>query len=501
MQFVKSTNIFVLVNIALLSVLSMKVNATDNVLQLDVKEHVLQNGLKLLILEKHDVPVVSLRIIYKVGSVNEHTGITGVSHLFEHMMFKGTKIFGTKNYEKEKPLLEREDDLIEKLIPLRKNKDKKGVKEEIEKIQNELIAVRDELKRLSISGEIWSIYPQYGAIGLNASTSKDTTTYYCNLPANKLELWAFIEADRMKNRVLREFYSERDVVMEERRLRNENSPSGLMWEQLAATAFTAHPYKWPIIGWMSDIENVTRKETSEYFKKYYGPNNAVIIIVGDVNTENTIKLIEKYFGDIASQPDPPKVKTIEPKQKGEKRVYVEYDANPQLAVAYHIPAIGHPDQYVLDVIESLITRGRTSRLYKGLIDEKRIAVSANAYSGPSKYPGVFLIFLKPRHPHTVNDIENVLYEEIERLKSEPVSDWELQKIKNQIEADFIRSMQSISGLASRIAHYESIYNWKYINSYVEKTLAVSKDDIIRVAKKYFTRKNRTVAILEKKKKI
>lgn len=493
---------FTLLPVVIISACLFSVNiySSDSNLKLDVKEHVLQNGLKVLILEKHDVPTVSLRIIYKVGSVNERTGITGVSHLFEHMMFKGTRIFGTRDYEAENPLLEKEDELIETLKYLKENNGTKEIKEKIEKTEKELAVVRKRLKELAITGEIWSIYPQHGATGLNASTSKDTTTYYCDLPANKLELWSFIESDRMKNRVLREFYSERDVVMEERRLRTENDPSGLMMEQLNAVSFTAHPYKWPIVGWMSDIKNLTREETSEYFGKYYGPNNAVIVIVGDVDTKKTIKLIERYFGDTHGQPLPPPVETTEPPQAGERRIFVEYDANPELVVAYHIPAVGDTDQYVLDVIEALLSRGRTSRLYKGLIDEKRIAVSADAYSGASKYPGSFMLFATPRHPHSVEEVETALYEEIERLKSTPVSDWELQKIKNQIEADFIRSMESASGLASIIAHYESIYKWQYINSYVDKTLAVTKDDIIRTAKKYFTRTNRTVAILVKKEK-
>lgn len=486
----------------------------DNTLKLDVKEYLLKNGLKVLILEKHDAPVISLRIVYKVGSANERPGITGVSHLFEHMMFKGSKIFGTKDYGAEKPLLEKEEQLVTTLMTLKndeaqmaqgltsnqlkEDQQKEKLQKKIEKVENELAVVRNQLKELTISEEIWSIYPQHGAKGLNASTSSDLTTYYCDLPANKLELWAFIESDRMKNMVLREFYSERDVVMEERRLRTETDPTGLLMEQLDAASFTAHPYGWPTVGWMSDLKNLTKEETSEYFKKYYTPNNAVLVIVGDVNANSAIKLIEKYFGNIPGQPPPPPVKTVEPEQVGERRIYVEYDANPQLAIAYHKPAIGHPDQYVFDVIEGLLSSGRTSRLYKGLIEEKRIAVSANAYGGASKYPDSFLFFVTPRYPHTVEEDEASLYEEIEKIKTMPVDDWELQKIKNQIQADFIRNMESSSGLASMIAYYEGIYSWRYINSYVDRAIAVTKEDIMRVAKRYFTKTNRTVAILIKK---
>ncbi len=467
------------------------------ILKLDVKEHVLENGLKILMLEKHDVPTVSLRIVYKVGSVNERPGITGASHLFEHMMFKGTKIFGIKDFEREMPLLEKEDELIAK-IETEKARGDEADKEEVELLEKELREVWKKQKELIVKDEMWSIYLKNGATGLNASTSSDATYYYCNLPANKLELWAFMESDRMRNLVLREFYSERDVVMEERRLRTENSPFGLLIEQLNAATYTAHPYGWPVIGWMSDLQNMKKEEVAKYFRQYYSPNNAVIIAVGDINPGEVIGLVEKYFGDIPRQPPSPEVTTVEPKQIGERRIYVEYEANPVLSIAYHKPAVGHPDQYVFDVIEAILSSGRTSRLYKSLIEDKRIAVMAHAYGGPSKYADTFMFFCTPRSPHTAEEVEGAIYEELEKLKTTAVTEQELQKIKNQLEADFIRSLESSSGLASRIASYEAIYGWRYINTLVENTLAVTPADIMRVANKYFTKTNRTVAILVKK---
>ncbi|OHB48949.1 MAG: hypothetical protein A2106_05180 [Planctomycetes bacterium GWF2_40_8] len=463
-------------------------------LELDVREHTLDNGIKLLMLEKHDVPIVSLRIVYKVGSVNEHPGITGASHLFEHMMFKGTEIFGIKDYDSEKPLLEREDELISK-ISVEETKGNDADKEKIKQLEGDLKEVWEKQKELIVKDEMWSIYLKNGATGLNASTGSDATYYYCNLPANRLELWAFMESDRMKNLVLREFYSERDVVMEERRLRTENSPFGLLIEQLNAATYTAHPYGWPVIGWMSDIANMKKAEVSRYFQQYYSPNNAVIVVVGDINPDEVIKLIERYFGDVQSQPPPPDVTTVEPEQRGERRIYVEYDANPISSIAYHKPAVGHPDQYVFDVIEAILSHGRTSRLYKSLIEEKRMAVMAHAYGEPSKYADTFLFFCTPRHPHTAEDVEEAIYEELERLKTTPVTDRELQKVKNQLEADFIRSLESASGLASKISSYEALSEWRYINTLVEKTIAVTPEDIMRVANKYFTKTNRTVAIL------
>lgn len=471
--------------------------AFANSLKLDVKEHVLKNGLKLLMLEKHDVPVVCVRINYKVGSVDERPGITGVSHLFEHMMFKGTKIFGTRDYAAEKPLLKKEDELVLKIFG-EKSSGETTDKKKIELLEKELEEVRKKLRDLVVKDEVFSLYLRHGASGLNAATSTDGTYYFCDLPANKLELWAFIESDRMKNLVLREFYSERDVVMEERRLRTENSPMGLLIEQLNAITFIAHPYRWPTIGWRSDVQNVTKPETEEYFKRYYAPNNAVVVMVGDFNPDDAIKLVEKYFSDIPGQPAPPKVKTVEPEQKGERRVEIEFESNPYIAISYHIPAIGHPDLYALDIVSSLLSDGRTARLYKSLIEDKRIAVMAHAYSGIGKYPDTFTFIAVPRAPHTVAEVESAFYEEIEKLKNTPPTDWELQKIKNQLEADFIRDLNSASGLANEIGNFEVLSDWRYINTFMDKLAQVTAEDVMRVVNKYLTKNNRTVAILVKK---
>ncbi|MCF6159584.1 MAG: insulinase family protein [wastewater metagenome] len=465
-------------------------------LKLDVKEHVFKNGLKLLMLEKHDVPIVCVRINYKVGSVDEEPGITGVSHLFEHMMFKGTKIFGTRNYDAEQPLLDREDELVIQ-ISAERNKETPDT-EKIELFTEELEEVREQLRNLVVKDELFALYLRHGASGLNAATGSDGTYYFCDIPANKLELWAFIESDRMKNLVLREFYSECDVVMEERRLRTENSPFGLLMEQLHAVAFIAHPYRWPTIGWRSDIQNITKAEVQEYFKKYYAPNNAVIVMVGDFDPDKAVKLIQKYFGDIPHQSSPPNVKTVEPEQNGERRAEVEFESNPYMAIAYHIPEIGHPDLYALNVLSSLLSDGRTSRLYKSLIEEKRIAVMAHAFCEISKYPDLFVFIAAPRAPHTTEDVETGIYREIETLKTTPPSDWELQKIKNQIEADFIRSLDSASGLANEIGQFEVLSDWRYINTFMDKLAQVTADDVVRVARKYLTRKNRTVVSIVKK---
>jgi predicted Zn-dependent peptidase len=497
MNRIRPFTVIITIIVTLLYYAAAQVQAQD--LKLDVKEHILKNGLKVLMIEKHDVPIFSTIITCKVGSVDEHPGITGVSHLLEHMMFKGTKIFGTRDYEAEVPIINEIDELEHQLAG-EKAKGKAADAEKIKKINEELAKLFEKQRKYIVKDEMWSIYLGHGGTGVNASTSNDLTNYYVSLPSNKLELWAFIESDRMQNLVLREFYSERDVVMEERRLRTENSPFGLLREQLNAATFIAHPYSWPIIGWRSDIQNLTKEQTAEYFKKYYAPNNIVIIIVGDINPEEVIEVVEKYFGDIPSQAPPPPVRTVEPEQVGERRIFVEYDANPMFAVSYHTPVVGHEDTYALEVISSILSHGRTSRLYKSMVEEKRIAVSARAYAGIAKYPETFTFYLTPRHPHTVEEVEAELYVEIEKLKTTLPTEWELGKIKNQIEADFIRSLESIRGLASQLSYYEAIYDWRYINTLVDNVKAVTAEDVMRAAKKYFTKNNRTVAILVKKEK-
>jgi predicted Zn-dependent peptidase len=314
-----------------------------------------------------------------------------------------------------------------------------------------------------------------------------------SLPANRLSLWAAVEADRMAHPVLREFYKERGVVMEERRLRTDDSPNGLLFETFTAAAFQAHPYGVPTIGWGSDILSLTPAATEEFFKTYYGPGSATIAIVGDINPKDVIQLIENTFGKISPSPPPPAVVTVEPPQRGERRVEVEFDAEPTLAIGYHKPALGHADDYVFDVIDELLTEGVTSRLYKALVLQKKLAGSVGS---DSNYPGVrapnlLTITATPLAPHTAAEVETAIYVEIERLKTEPVPAKELQKM--------IRSLRSNGGLASQLALYQTVADdWRYVLRSRDRIAAVTPADIQRVAAQYLTKSNRTVATLVKK---
>jgi predicted Zn-dependent peptidase len=474
-----------------------------------VVEQKLANGLTVLMVERHQTPVVSLNMTFGVGGVNEQVGQTGLAHLYEHMAFKGTRTVGTKNYEKERPILEElfrvGTELEQRQRELARRTPERPVGPEdraaVEEMHKRFTELQEMAGQFVAANEMALLYQRHGGVGLNASTGKDLTRYMISLPANRLPLWAVLEADRMAHPVLREFYKERGVVMEERRLRNDDSPNGLLFETFTSTAFRAHPYSIPTIGWESDILSLTPADTEAFFKAYYGPGNATIAIVGDINPKDVMTLIEQTFGKIAAASSQPSIITVEPPQRGERRVEVEFDAEPSVAIGFHKPALGHPDDYVLDVIDAVLTEGLTSRLYTNLVREKRIAASVNS---DSNYPGVrapnlFVLNATPLAPHTTAEVEAAIYAELERLKAEPVSAKELEKVLNNLDADLVRALRSNGGLASQLALYQTVAgDWRYALKARDKIAAVTPADIQRVAAEYFTKSNRTVATLVKK---
>ena len=474
-----------------------------------VVEQKLANGLTVLMVERHQTPVVSLNMTFGVGGVNEQVGQTGLAHLYEHMAFKGTRTVGTKNYEKERPILDElfrvGTELEQRQRELARRTPERPVGPEdraaVEEMHKRFTELQEMAGQFVAANEMALLYQRHGGVGLNASTGKDLTRYMISLPANRLPLWAVLEADRMAHPVLREFYKERGVVMEERRLRNDDSPNGLLFETFTSTAFRAHPYSIPTIGWESDILSLTPADTEAFFKAYYGPGNATIAIVGDINPKDVMTLIEQTFGKIAAASPQPSIITVEPPQRGERRVEVEFDAEPSVAIGFHKPALGHPDDYVLDVIDAVLTEGLTSRLYTNLVREKRIAASVNS---DSNYPGVrapnlFVLNATPLAPHTTAEVEAAIYAELERLKAEPVSAKELEKVLNNLDADLVRALRSNGGLASQLALYQTVAgDWRYALKARDKIAAVTPADIQRVAAEYFTKSNRTVATLVKK---
>jgi predicted Zn-dependent peptidase len=462
-----------------------------------VLSYTLKNGLRVLMVERHLSPTVSFYIKHKVGAVNESDGRTGTAHLLEHMLFKGTKTIGTKNYYEESKILKSIADTGRKL-DLERMKGKKANNSYIKTLSERLEILQKKHKKWFVNNEIDRLYVENGGDNINASTGQDLTTYHVSLPSNKIELWARIEADRMTEPVLREFYSERDVVLEERKQRIESEPEGQLYEQFLATAYIAHPYRRPILGWPADMKFLSLEYTETFFKKYHAPNNTIIAVVGDIDPENTLKIIEKYFGAIPRRDLEPSPVTEEPPQKGERRVAIVSDANPQMIIGYHKTAMPDYDDYVFDVIECIFSKGRTSRFYKVLIEGKTFAESVHAVNGipGAKYNNLFAIFAKPRHPHNSAELESAIYEEIEKLKDQTVSEMELQKVKNQIKADFVRSLNSNSGLANMLSYFEALTgDYRYITDHIKVIERVTSDDIMRVAKKYLTSDNRTVANL------
>ncbi|MEI6305386.1 MAG: pitrilysin family protein [Deltaproteobacteria bacterium] len=486
--------LFVVIAVCLQATSLYAANLEDKVV-----EHTLKNGMKLLLLERHTSPTVSAWIRFRVGSVDERSDERGLAHLLEHMLFKGTTTLGTKDYAEEKPLLDKIEQTAQAFIA-EKAKREKVDKTRTAELEKQLAQLEADAAKYAIKDEFFELYSKNGGVGYNAYTSRDGTTYLISLPANKLELWAAIESDRMQNPVLREFYSERSVVMEERRRSYDADPESKLWETFVASSFLAHPYGQPTIGWMQDIENLTRTKAERFFRAYYGPKNAIAAIVGDIDIKAAIALVERYFGDIQPGGTPEPVTSEEPKQGGERRIELVAESEPTVIIGFHKPHIAAPDDYVFDVINMILGNGRTSRLYKGLVIEKQIATEVGVFDAPGhRYPSLFVINANPRAPHTVKEVEASILAELERLKNEPVSARDLQRILNKIEYEESRRMGTNGGLARNLTEYEATTgSWRYMTEYRRKVAAVTPEDIQRVAREYFTRENRTIGFITKK---
>ncbi|HEV2859458.1 MAG TPA: pitrilysin family protein [Pyrinomonadaceae bacterium] len=476
-----------------------------------VQEVVLENGLRVLMVPRKGDPNIAAGWIARVGSVNERPGITGLSHLFEHMMFKGTKTIGTKNIDENLKVLKEMDDVraqirAEERELIRRQRlgevaDLKDPKVRTPRHQ-QLLARFDELtkreKELMIKDEFDRIYTTAGGSGMNAGTSNDFTVYFLNVPANKIELWFWMESDRLLNPVFREFYSERDVVFEERRLRTDSTPTGKFDELFESMFWQSSPYGWPVVGWPSDLEGITREEALEYFAVNYAPNNLTACLVGDFEPARAIELARKYFGRLPRGPrEPEPVRTREMPQLAEKRMVAYAETVPQVRVRYHTVADGHPDDFALSVLDSILS-GRTGRLYKSLVLQQEVANSATANQNGNKYEGYFEIGGVAKPGKSPEDVEQALYKEIERLQKEPVPADELQKIKNQSAANQFRGLQSNFGLMIQLLLRDMNRGWATINTDPARIQAVTPADIQRVANKYFTNENRTVGVYRTK---
>ena len=456
------------------------------------------------------VPRVVCHIYYKVGSINERSGITGIAHVHEHMMFKGTKMMGVTDFEADAAIDRRIDELMDKIYREKYWKQDGGDKNKIAAWQKEVDELIQAEKKYIIKDQLWELYMKNGGTGLNASTSNEVTGYYVTLPSNKVELQMLLESDRMMNAQFREFYSEKDVVMEERRL-SENRPGFFFSEQVDAAFYAASPYHWSVLGWMDDLRKLTKQDMIEFHDQYYTPNNAVAIYVGDMDSANIISLAEKYFGRVPKGPDVEPIRTYEPQQYSEKRLYGEGPAPTSLQMMFHTPPDGHPDTSPLAVLAGALGsggggfRGRgggggTGRLYKILVKEKEMAVSASASSRPQWYVGAFQFSAMPRVDKGVQPemLEKEIWAEVEKIKKEGLTPEEIQKAKNRSEAMFLRSLQSSMGLASRVGRAELNRGWRSILADLEGMKKVTNEDVKRVAVKYFVKDNSLTAIYKRK---
>ena len=479
--------------------------------QENVEEIVLDNGMKVLLFQRPGDPRVACGWIAKVGSANERPGITGLAHLFEHMMFKGTRTIGTKDIDRDLEIIAELDKVRAQLSEYQDELDRRERLGMIEDASDPAVrspehqALLDrfdqllaEQKELLVDNEFDQIYTKAGGTGMNAGTSTDWTIYFINMPANKLELWFWMESDRLTNPIFRQFYSERDVVWEERRMRTDSTPTGQLDEEFDALFWKASPYSWQPIGWPSDLDRITREEALDFFGRNYSPNNLTAALVGDFDAAEAKKLAEKYFGRIPRSPVPPTpVRTFDPPQEGLKRFEGVAETRPTVRVRWHAFPVGHVDEPALQMMTELLN-GKTGRLYKSLVEDSEVATSASSQLDARRYGGYVQLSGVAAPEHSPEEVERGLYAEIKKLQDTPVGERELQKVKNQVVADKARRLSNNFFILFQLLLYDGNGDWKDMFTEADKLLAVTPADIQRVAKTYFPMETRTIAIYRTK---
>jgi predicted Zn-dependent peptidase len=458
----------------------------------------LPNGLTLVICERPEAPVFSFYTLVDAGSAQDPMRQTGLAHMFEHMAFKGTDKIGTTDYAAEKPALEKVEVAYAAYIAERDKevgRDEAKLKQ-LEKAWKDAAAEAD---KFVVPNQFGKIIEQSGGQDLNASTDYDETTYHYSLPTNRLELWAYLESERFLHPVLREFYKERNVVIEERRLRTDSNPIGRLLEQFDAAAFEAHPYHRPTVGWMSDLNSFSATDAKHFFDEYYVPANMVVAVAGDIKASEAMPILEKYFGRLPASHKPDETTTTEPPQNSERRIELKEQTQPLYLEGYHRPDYRTKDDAVYDAITDLMSEGRTSRLYRALVRDKKVASFSAGFSGlpGTKYPHLFAFYAFPLPGHTPKEVADAIHVEIERLKKEDISDDELKMIKTRSKANLIRGLADNEGLATQLAIYQTRYgDWRELFRSVDRIDKVTKADIRRIANETFKDTNRTIGIIE-----
>jgi predicted Zn-dependent peptidase len=456
-----------------------------------VTEFRLENGMKFIVLERHQAPVVSFYTYADVGGVDEPDGKTGVAHFLEHLAFKGTTRIGTKDWKAEKPLLDQLDQLAAQIQTAKAA----GKQAEVTSLTAEFSKLEADVAQYQTQNEFGRIVEQAGGVGLNAATSSDSTVYFYSFPSNKLELWMSLESERFLDPVFREFYKEKEVVLEERRLRTENSPIGQMIEAFLEAAYKVHPYHRPVIGYTQDIQKLTRPDVQKFFDTHYVPSKLTMAIVGDVNPAEVKQLAKTYFNRFKAQSVTEAKLPVEPPQTATREVALTLNSEPVYLEGYHRPGMNHPDNAVYELISSLLSDGRTSRLYKSLVEDQQVALSAEGFSGfpGDKYPTLLVFYAETAPNHTLDEVATALRKEIEQLKTEPVSASELERVKKQARVGLLKTLDSNMGMAQSLVEYQvKTGDWRNLFKELEAIASVTPADIQRVAQATFQPQNRTV---------
>lgn len=492
----------VLIVMGLLFAIASNTASAQNLAEFEKKvtEFTLDNGLKFIIIERHEAPVVSFYTHVNVGAVDEPVGNTGIAHIFEHMAFKGNDYIGTTNWEEEKKLIDAMDAYYTEWLneSYRPNPDSTVLEEAWANYEKMV----EESKQYVVNNEFSQIIQNNGGTGLNASTGADFTNYFYSLPSNKVELWFNLEAGRFKTPTFREFYVEKEVVREERRMRTDSNPIGRLVEEFLSVAYSAHPYGRPVVGWNSDITATTIEDALDFYDKFYIPSNITIAIAGDIEPAKAKELAEEYFGDMkgAGKVAPP-VTTIEPEQRGERRFTIEGDSQPIMLIGYHAVSESHPDFEALNLLGSIISEGRTSVLYKKLVEDEKLALQVGAFNGfpGTRFASMFLTLAVPMQGVDPEELENRIYDEIEIVKEGSITQEELDRARTQIRASIIRSLANNAGLASNFASTQSTTgDWRDVFNQLDRYNEVTLDDLQRVAQHYLVKKSRTVGYTVKK---
>ncbi|MFC1791283.1 M16 family metallopeptidase [Gemmatimonadota bacterium] len=480
-----------------------------------VIERTLDNGLTVLMVVRPETPLIRCILAYRVGAVNERPGITGMSHFHEHMMFKGSYSMGVKPgmLERDQEIMAEIDEVMAMIVEEESKITGRDDAQIIEWKARVSELINQQREETMLSEELWGAYQEAGGTGINASTGQELTQYYVTLPKNKIELYLALEADRMVNPVFREFYSERDVIAEERRM-SENRPGYFFNEQLNATFYAASPYSWSVVGWMSDVTNITRQEMQEYRDLYYRPDNAVLVMAGDIDVDAVMALVEQHFGAIPARGKSPRVRTREPSPEFyretvgpdfdapyiEKRVFGRAATNPSVQLLFHIPPLWHQDLAALYILGQVMS-SRSGDMYQTMVLDREHATGVGARASTSMYDGSFRVSASVkevgrRAVASSQVIEDELWSFLEAAKTQPVDAELLQRVKNQVEASFLLSLRG-TGIASSLVRMEVAHEWQFIEEQYRQRMAVTAEDLMAVAQKYFTRDNSVTGVLER----